>query len=325
MTLKKYKEITVPESLEGERLDVAAAILFPKFSRNRLQQWIEQGALRFEDKIMRSRDKVFAGGEITLEERLDEEICWHPQQMDLDIIAEDDSIIVINKPAGMVVHPAVGHKDGTLVNALLHHSPQLGKVPRAGIVHRLDQDTTGLLVVAKSLEAHHSLVTQIQGREIERKYSAVCVGVMTGGGTVNRPIGRHGVHRKKMAVVPEKGKTAITHYRITRRFRHFTQINVQLETGRTHQIRVHMEYLRHPLLGDKTYGGRNKFISGTSKNVIRQITLLNRQALHAKSLSFKHPDNAQFVQFEAPLPSDLSNLLALLEKEDLDMSNPDVY
>ncbi len=315
----------MPENLEGERLDVAAAVLFPTFSRNRLQQWIEQGALRFENKIMRSRDKVFAGGEITLEERLDEEIRWYPQPMDLDILAEDNSIIIVNKPAGMVVHPAAGHKEGTLVNALLHHSPELGKIPRAGIVHRLDQDTTGLLVVAKSLEAHHSLVTQIQKKEIDRRYSAVCVGVMTGGGTINRPIGRHAANRKKMAVVTEKGKTAITHYRIARKFKHFTQINVQLETGRTHQIRVHMEYLRHPLVGDKMYGGRNKFISGTSKNLIRQISLFNRQALHAKSLSFRHPDNAQIVQFEAPLPSDLSNLLTLLEKEDLDISNLDVY
>lgn len=315
----------MPLDLQGERFDVAAAALFPKFSRNRLQYWIKQGALRFEGEVMRSRDKVFSGGLIVLEEQLDEKIDWIAQEIDIDIIMEDDSIIVINKPAGMVVHPAAGHKDGTLVNALLNHSPQLAKIPRAGIVHRLDQDTTGLLVVAKSLAAHHSLVAQILEREMERQYCAVCVGVMTGGGTVDQPIGRHSRYRKKMAVVPERGKTAITHYRVARRFKHFTQINVQLETGRTHQIRVHMEHIRYPLVGDLMYGGKNKFIAGTSKKLIKEINLFNRQALHAKILSFRHPDSAEIVRYEAPIPSDLSNLLALLDEEDLDTLNPNVY
>ena len=325
MTFKKTREITVPLDLEGERLDVAAAALFPKFSRNRLQYWIKQGALRFEGEVMRSRDKVFSGGLIVLEEQLDEKIDWIAQEIDLDIIMEDDSIIVVNKPAGMVVHPAAGHKDGTLVNALLNHFPQLSKIPRAGIVHRLDQDTTGLLVVAKTLVAHNSLVSQIQERAMERQYCAVCVGVMTGGGTVNQPIGRHPRYRKKMAVAPERGKTAITHYRIARRFKHFSQINVQLETGRTHQIRVHMDHIRHPLVGDVMYGGKNKFIAGTSKKLIKEVNLFNRQALHAQTLSFRHPDTAQIVSFEAPIPSDLSNLLALLGEEDLDTLNTNVY
>ncbi len=315
----------MPLDLQGERFDVAAAALFPKFSRNRLQYWIKQGALRFEGEVMRSRDKVFSGGLIVLEEQLDEKIDWIAQEIDIDIIMEDESIIVVNKPAGMVVHPAAGHRDGTLVNALLNHSPQLAKIPRAGIVHRLDQDTTGLLVVAKSLAAHHSLVSQIIEREMERQYCAVCVGVMTGGGTVDQPIGRHSRYRKKMAVVPERGKTAVTHYRIARRFKHFTQINVQLETGRTHQIRVHMEHIRHPLVGDLMYGGKNKFIAGTSKKLIKEINLFNRQALHAKTLSFRHPDSAEIVRYEAPIPSDLSNLLALLDEEDLDTLNPNVY
>ena len=325
MTLKKTKEITVPLDLEGERFDVAAAALFPKFSRNRLQYWIKQGALRFEGEVMRSRDKVFSGGLIVLEEQLDQKIDWIPQEIDIDIIMEDDSIIVVNKPAGMVVHPAAGHKDGTLVNALLNHFPQLSKIPRAGIVHRLDQDTTGLLVVAKTLVAHNSLVSQIQERAMERQYCAVCVGVMTGGGTVNQPIGRHPRYRKKMAVAPERGKTAITHYRIARRFKHFSQINVQLETGRTHQIRVHMDHIRHPLVGDVMYGGKNKFIAGTSKKLIKEVNLFKRQALHARTLSFRHPDTAQIVSFEAPIPSDLSDLLALLGEEDLDTLNTNVY
>ena len=325
MTFKKTREITVPLDLEGERLDVAAAALFPEFSRNRLQYWIKQGALRFEGEVMRSRDKVCSGGLIVLEEQLDEKIDWIAQEIDIDIIMEDDSIIVVNKPAGMVVHPAAGHKDGTLVNALLNHFPQLSKIPRAGIVHRLDQDTTGLLVVAKTLVAHNSLVSQIQERAMERQYCAVCVGVMTGGGTVNQPIGRHPRYRKKMAVAPERGKTAITHYRIARRFKHFSQINVQLETGRTHQIRVHMDHIRHPLVGDVMYGGKNKFIAGTSKKLIKEVNLFNRQALHAQTLSFRHPDTAQIVSFEAPIPSDLSNLLALLGEEDLDTLNTNVY
>ena len=325
MTFKKTREITVPLDLEGERLDVVAAILFPEFSRNRLQYWIKQGALRFEGEVMRSRDKVCSGGLIVLEEQLDEKIDWIAQEIDIDIIMEDDSIIVVNKPAGMVVHPAAGHKDGTLVNALLNHFPQLSKIPRAGIVHRLDQDTTGLLVVAKTLVAHNSLVSQIQERAMERQYCAVCVGVMTGGGTVNQPIGRHPRYRKKMAVAPERGKTAITHYRIARRFKHFSQINVQLETGRTHQIRVHMDHIRHPLVGDVMYGGKNKFIAGTSKKLIKEVNLFNRQALHAQTLSFRHPDTAQIVSFEAPIPSDLSNLLALLGEEDLDTLNTNVY
>ena len=325
MTFKKTREITVPLDLEGERLDVAAAALFPEFSRNRLQYWIKQGALRFEGEVMRSRDKVCSGGLIVLEEQLDEKIDWIAQEIDIDIIMEDDSIIVVNKPAGMVVHPAAGHKVGTLVNALLHHFPRLSKIPRAGIVHRLDQDTTGLLVVAKTLVAHNSLVSQIQERAMERQYCAVCVGVMTGGGTVNQPIGRHPRYRKKMAVAPERGKTAITHYRIARRFKHFSQINVQLETGRTHQIRVHMDHIRHPLVGDVMYGGKNKFIAGTSKKLIKEVNLFNRQALHAQTLSFRHPDTAQIVSFEAPIPSDLSNLLALLGEEDLDTLNTNVY
>ena len=325
MTFKKTREITVPLDLEGERLDVVAATLFPEFSRNRLQYWIKQGALRFEGEVMRSRDKVCSGGLIVLEEQLDEKIDWIAQEIDIDIIMEDDSIIVVNKPAGMVVHPAAGHKDGTLVNALLNHFPKLSKIPRAGIVHRLDQDTTGLLVVAKTLVAHNSLVSQIQERAMERQYCAVCVGVMTGGGTVNQPIGRHPRYRKKMAVAPERGKTAITHYRIARRFKHFSQINVQLETGRTHQIRVHMDHIRHPLVGDVMYGGKNKFIAGTSKKLIKEVNLFNRQALHAQTLSFRHPDTAQIVSFEAPIPSDLSNLLALLGEEDLDTLNTNVY
>ena len=325
MTFKKTREITVPLDLEGERLDVVAATLFPEFSRNRLQYWIKQGALRFEGEVMRSRDKVCSGGLIVLEEQLDEKIDWIAQEIDIDIIMEDDSIIVVNKPAGMVVHPAAGHKDGTLVNALLNHFPQLSKIPRAGIVHRLDQDTTGLLVVAKTLVAHNSLVSQIQERAMERQYCAVCVGVMTGGGTVNQPIGRHPRYRKKMAVASERGKTAITHYRIARRFKHFSQIKVQLETGRTHQIRVHMDHIRHPLVGDVMYGGKNKFIAGTSKKLIKEVNLFNRQALHAQTLSFRHPDTAQIVSFEAPLPSDLSNLLALLGEEDLDTLNTNVY
>ena len=316
MTFTKSNELVVPEGLDGERLDLAAAALLPEYSRSRLQQWIKQGSLRFEGQVKRARDKVFAGGVISLDGHFSDEVIWQPQSIDLDIVSEDSSIIVVNKPMGMVVHPAAGHQDGTLVNALLNHSPALAKIPRAGIVHRLDKDTTGLLVVAKTLESHKSLVAQIQSKTIDRQYCALCVGVMTGGGTVNEQIGRHPRNRKKMSVVQRGGKSSVTHYRVTHRFKHFTQISVSLETGRTHQIRVHMSYIGYPILGDKTYGGKASYISGTSQRLIDMLHPFDRQALHAQKLTFKHPKDERIVSYEAAIPSDFEKLLILLQAED---------
>ena len=225
-------------------------------------------------------------------------------------------ILVLNKPAGLVVHPAAGHSRGTLVNAVLAHAPGLEQLPRGGIVHRLDKETSGVLVVAKTLPAHLDLVEQLQARSVKREYVAVCVGAMTGGGTVDAPIGRHPRQRKKMAVVETSGKEAVTHYRLVRRFGHHSRIAVNLETGRTHQIRVHMAYRHHPLVGDPVYGGRPRIPAGASDRLVEALRGFSRQALHAQSLGLLHPGSGEQVQFECPLPRDMRELIDVLEQED---------
>jgi 23S rRNA pseudouridine1911/1915/1917 synthase len=247
---------------------------------------------------------------------LTEEVSWQAQAIDLDVVYEDESILVLNKPAGLVVHPAAGHADGTLVNALLAHAPELSQVPRAGIVHRLDMDTSGIMVVARSLQAHGSLVAQLQARAVTREYLAVCIGAMTGGGTVDAPIGRHPRQRKKMAVLDPGGKPAVTHYRVSQRYGHHTCIRVNLETGRTHQIRVHMAHRHHPLVGDPVYGGRPRLPRGASEELITTLRSFPRQALHARVLGLVHPQRGEEMQFECPLPADILGLLAILERED---------
>ena len=230
---------------------------------------------------------------------------------------KDDTILVVNKPAGLVVHPAAGHAEGTLVNALLAHAPELALLPRAGIVHRLDMDTSGILVVARTLPAHHRLVEQLQARTVKREYCALCIGAMTGGGTVDAPMGRHPRQRKKMAVLVAGGKHAITHYRLAQRFGHHSRITVNLETGRTHQIRVHMAHRRYPLIGDPTYGGRPRIPKGASDRLVDALRGFSRQALHARTLGFIHPGTNEWVEFECPLPDDILGLIAVLEQEDL--------
>ena len=242
MTDRVTLDAPVPGELDGARLDQAAAQLFPDYSRSRLQAWIRRGELLVDGKPGRPRDRVSSGARLQLDAMPEQAVDWQAQDIALDIVYEDEDILVLNKPAGLVVHPAAGHADGTLVNALLAHAPQLAQLPRAGIVHRLDKDTSGLLVVARSLAAHADLVAQLQARSVHREYCAVCVGRMTGGGTVDAPIGRHPRQRKKMAVVSSGGKPALTHYRLEQRFGHHTRIAVTLETGRTHQIRVHMAH-----------------------------------------------------------------------------------
>jgi 23S rRNA pseudouridine1911/1915/1917 synthase len=239
---------------------------------------------------------------------------WQPEAIALEVIYEDDSLMVINKPAGLVVHPAAGHQDGTLLNALLHHAPDLAKVPRAGIVHRLDKDTTGLMVVAKTLEAQTDLVGQLQARSVTREYEAVVVGVMTAGGKVDQPIARHGTNRQKMAVMVG-GKQAVSHYRVISRFRAHTHVRVKLETGRTHQIRVHMSYIHFPLIGDQTYGGRMRIPAGASPELLEMLRGFPRQALHARRLQLTHPDDGRLMSWEVPLPEDMLNLLALLRQD----------
>lgn len=305
--------LVAPES-GGQRLDQVAAQLFPDFSRSRLQGWIKDGCLTVDGRAVRPRDTVYGGEKLVLEAEREVQGAWQPEAIELDVVYEDDALIVINKPAGLVVHPAAGHQDGTLLNALLHHAPELAKVPRAGIVHRLDKDTTGLMVVAKTLEAQTDLVAQLQARTVTREYEAVVVGVMTAGGKVDQPIARHGTNRQKMAVMVG-GKQAVSHYRVISRFRAHTHVRVKLETGRTHQIRVHMSYIHFPLIGDQTYGGRMRIPAGATRELVELLREFPRQALHARRLELQHPVDGRTMSWEVPLPEDMLHLLALLRED----------
>ena len=302
-----------PES-GGQRLDQVAAQLFPDFSRSRLQGWIKDGSLLVDGERKRTRDSVYGGEELTLDAEREVQGEWQPKAIELDILYEDSALLVINKPAGLVVHPAAGQQDGTLLNALLHHCPELAKVPRAGIVHRLDKDTTGLMVVAKTIESQTDLVAQLQARTVSREYECVVTGVMTAGGKVDQPIARHGTQRQKMAVVAG-GKQAISHYRVINRFRAHTHVKVKLETGRTHQIRVHMSYIHFPLVGDPVYGGRLRIPPGASPELIKELREFPRQALHARRLELEHPDDGRHMSWQVPLPEDMQHLLALLRED----------
>ncbi|MGR2740046.1 23S rRNA pseudouridine(1911/1915/1917) synthase RluD [Billgrantia sp. Q4P2] len=304
----------VPISLAGSRLDQAAAELFADHSRERLKNWIKEGALTVDGRPAKPKDKMAGGEWLQLAATLEEEARFEPEAIPLDIVHEDEQVLVIDKPAGLVVHPAAGNRDGTLLNALLHHCPSLAMVPRAGIVHRLDKDTTGLMVVAKTLAAQTALVEQLQARTMSREYDAVCVGVMTSGGTVDAPIGRHPKDRKRQAV-HVSGKPAVTHYRVVERFRTHTHVRCRLETGRTHQIRVHMAHRRFPLVGDPVYGGRLKLPAGASEELKELLRSFPRQALHARKLAFLHPANGETVEFRAPLPDDLLLLIDYLRND----------
>lgn len=307
----------VPEDMQGTRVDQGAAQLFPDYSRSRLQGWLKTGELTLDGKTCKAREKLVVGQRLELDVEVEDQERWLAEAIDLDVIYEDEAIVVLNKPAGLVVHPAAGNLSGTLLNALLSHYPDIGSVPRAGIVHRLDKDTTGLMVVAKTLSAQNALVTQLQAREVHREYEAVVSGTMTGGGAVDLPIGRHPKSRQKMAVVQVGGKEAITHYRLIKRYRDHTHIRCMLETGRTHQIRVHMAHQHHPLIGDPLYAGRPKLPKGASAELIDLLRHFPRQALHARRLSFIHPESNEEVHFESSLPEDILDLLAILNQEEL--------
>ena len=299
----------------GQRVDQVAAELFDGFSRSRLQTWIKNGVLTVNGAKTKPKEKLTGNESLTLEVEIEPELDDQPQSIDLDVVYQDDDLIVINKPTGLVVHPAAGHADGTLLNGLLHLDERLNSLPRAGIVHRLDRDTTGLMVVARSLEAHQSLVAQLQDKSLFRQYEAIAVGVMTGGGKVDAPMGRHPVDRKKQAVVKTGGKNAVTHYRVLDRYRAHTRIQVQLETGRTHQIRVHMAHRNYPLVGDPLYGGRLKQPAGATEALRQALHKFPRQALHARKLGLIHPATGEYREFEAPLPADMTGLIAALEND----------
>lgn len=304
----------VPMELAGGRLDQVAARMFPDYSRSLIQEWIRSGALVVDGVQQKPRYKLSGSELIEINAMLEEQGDWQPQQIGLDIRYEDEDLLVLNKPAGLVVHPAAGHPDGTLVNALLYHAPDLATLPRAGIVHRLDKDTTGLLVVAKSIRAHKGLIEQLQARQMGREYEAVVMGVMTGGGSVDEPIGRHPRQRKKMAV-SSSGKDALTHYGIIKRFRAHTHLKLRLESGRTHQIRVHMAHLRYPIVGDQTYGGRLKLPRGADVELVEFLRTFPRQALHARRLQLQHPVSGEQLQWEVEIPADMQMLINLLEKD----------
>ncbi|KGK41482.1 ribosomal large subunit pseudouridine synthase D [Nitrincola sp. A-D6] len=306
----------VPAEMYGLRLDQAVSQLFPEYSRSRLQSWIKEGALRVNGEIRRTRDKLSGGEQITVSVEIASIDRHAAQDIPLDIVYEDDDILILNKPAGLVVHPAAGHADGTLLNALLHHCPAIGHVPRAGIVHRLDRDTTGLMVVAKTIQAQTELVAQLQDRSMGREYEAIVYGVMTGGGCVDEPMARHSKNRLKMAVVGV-GKEAITHYRVLEKFRSHTHIRLKLETGRTHQIRVHMSHINYPLVGDPLYSGRVRLTKGASEEMKEVLKHFRRQALHAKKLELWHPQTGQQMSWEIDLPADFEAVRRVL-KEDAD-------
>lgn len=296
---------TVKDSQLGQRLDQAVAELFADFSRSRLKKWLLEGKVQVNgDVITKPRMKVMGGEIITVQAELEDEERWEAQDIPLNIVYEDDDIMVINKPRDFVVHPGAGTPDGTVLNALLFHYPAIAEVPRAGIVHRLDKDTTGLMVVAKTVPAQTHLVRALQKRKITREYEAIVIGTMTAGGMIDKPIGRHSTKRTLMAVSP-MGKPAVTHYRVAEHFREHTRLRLRLETGRTHQIRVHMSYLQHPLLGDTAYGGRARIPKGATQELTDMIRGFDRQALHAVMLRLEHPVTGEMLEFHAPVPDDM--------------------
>jgi 23S rRNA pseudouridine1911/1915/1917 synthase len=305
----------IENKLAGNRLDHALQQLLPDYSRSRIQQWIQQGFVCLNQQQCKPRQKVYRGDTVELDVPEQTVISDQPQAIEFDILHQDDDIFVVNKPANLVVHPAAGNRDGTLVNGLLARDPRLQQLPRAGIVHRLDKDTTGVMVVARNLAAHSWLVEQLQARRVKREYLAVVRGVVTAGRSIETEIGRHPQNRKKMAVVTA-GKPAVTHFQVVQKFAHHSLVKLQLETGRTHQIRVHMAHLQYPLVGDSVYGGRAQLPAGADAELAAVIRAFRRQALHAERLGFEHPASREPVSFEAPLPADFVALLDALNTYD---------
>ena len=309
-----YLEKFVPSDLSGLRLDIALARMFPDYSRSRLKSWVLQGNVTVDGRIMRPRDSVAGGEQIIVQPQAEVSITSLPEPLDLDIVFEDEDLIIVNKPAGLVVHPGTGNTHGTLMNGLLNHVAALEALPRAGIVHRLDKDTSGLLLVGKKLTSHTALVRALADRDISRHYLAICVGVLTGGGKVDAPIGRNPADRVKMSV-QDQGKPAITHFRVKERFRAHTFVDVQLDTGRTHQIRVHFAHRRNPLVGDQVYGGRLAMPAGATEELRESLRCFKRQALHATRLSFVHPKSGETIEQLVGPPQDLNDLLNIMRTD----------
>lgn len=312
---EQLPNLRVPAAAAGRRLDQVLAELYPQFSRSRLTTWVKSGDVLLDGKVVAPRQIVRGDELVSLNAQPTQEVPLAPEDIALDIRYEDDDVLVVNKQVGLVVHPGAGQAAGTLQNALLHYDARLTEIPRAGIVHRLDKDTSGLMVIARTLRAHTSLVEQLQARDVHRQYQAVVYGALIAGGSANAPIGRHPRDRLRQAVVAEpSGKPAVTHYRVRERFRAHTLIECRLETGRTHQIRVHMAHLRHPLVGDATYGGL-KLPKGASAELKETLHAFRRQALHAEKLEFTHPARAETISVAAEAPADMQGLIIALRAD----------
>ena len=308
-------EIVIPEKFKGKRLDLALSKLFPEHSRSRIQSWIKAGEVEVNNSKYKQRNVVNSGDIIKINTTLKSIDKHQAEHIGLDVIHEDKAIIILNKPAGLVVHPGAGNPKHTLVNALLHFDEKLDVLPRAGIIHRLDKDTTGIMIIARTIESYTYLVNELQERNIKRNYKAIICGQLVAGGVIENKIGRHPVHRTKMAVT-DKGKLATTHYRIIKKFQHYTYLDIQLGTGRTHQIRVHMNNEKHPIIGDPLYG-KNTFIKkGINASLREFIKNFKRQALHAYNLEFTHPVSKKIISLKAELPDDMNNLIKILEMYD---------
>ncbi|MES1195909.1 MAG: 23S rRNA pseudouridine(1911/1915/1917) synthase RluD [Steroidobacter sp.] len=316
MPSRKIKPVSavIPPDFTGQRLDQALAAMFSDYSRTRLKNWIEAGHVLVNGKQWRPRDTVLGDENVVITPVMEADERVKPEDIELDVVYEDKHLLVVNKPPGLVVHPGAGNPAGTLQNALLHYDKKLAALPRAGLVHRIDKDTSGLLLVARTLAAHAALTEMIEAHEVQRHYEAVCVGVMTAGGTVDAPIGRHPVDRIKMSI-RSNGREAVTHYRVLKRFRAHTHISLQLETGRTHQIRVHLAHIGYPLVGDVVYGKRLLIPRGASERVANTLRNFHRQALHAAKLEFMHPITGKPVSCKASMPADMKQLIRMLDAD----------
>ncbi|MBA5248183.1 MAG: 23S rRNA pseudouridine(1911/1915/1917) synthase RluD [Gammaproteobacteria bacterium] len=309
--------IIIPDRLIGQRIDSALATMLPDYSRSKITAWVKAGNAFIKGSAFKPKDKVLGGEIVALEIKKEKTNDWVGEDIPIDVIYEDEDIIVVNKPVGLVTHPGAGNWTGTLANALLYFDPSLAKLDRAGIVHRLDKNTSGLMVVARSELAQKNLVEQLQAHRVDREYSAIVYGHMISGGTVEAPIGRDPKDRIKQAVVEEgEGKEATTHYRVIERFAHHTHIKAILETGRTHQIRVHMSHIGHPLLADPMYGGKIRFPKKADEVLKDALKGFKRQALHSKKLTLIHPITEEKMSWKAPLPQDMRDILDVLEKHD---------
>jgi 23S rRNA pseudouridine1911/1915/1917 synthase len=319
MIKKIQHSVIIPEEANGQRLDQVLVKLLPEYSRVLIQKWIKAGELRLNHKVVKPKTLVLGGEAVTLETQMEAKTVWVAQPLPLTVIFEDEALLIINKPIGLIVHPGSGNPDNTLVNALLHRNPELELLPRAGLVHRLDKDTSGLLVIAKTLPAYNNLVKQLKARTIRREYQTLVSGTIISGGTVDAPMARHPLQRKRMAII-ETGRPAITHYRVLEKFRSHTRLKVRLETGRTHQIRVHMTSIQHPIIGDSTYGERLRLPKGATPALVTALRQFKHQALHADELGLIHPVSEEEMAWKIELPDDFQKLLLAL-REDTQLFN----